>query len=688
MPGFGVEFLRNFSMISPSLLLTLSATFFMESGLLAGEAEKPIAPPASLEDVYLWSVNEPVNSEENFALSTEFPCQVWVRAIFKWRNARPVDTYAKYVRAAAERGIIYGGGITMSAIYRGENGISEEEFMDLATRDVNSQLYPGTSYDSSYQHGTLSNPRYLDYCLKWVYQQMDVGITHFHMDEITGVHRAMEGYDDYALKDFREWLLANVGLTANDPKWTEQYAVSLEPQAGVCPDGTLNTFNYREYLKSRGCADEKLLADLKLNRLSGLWARFKIERNDRAWRYVCDQMREYAKKKGQPVFITSNGLAKYVDHQTVYMGTAQLCLDGNKRVDASRSLFATAENWLLASRAMLDADVPVFAFHDWGNGMPWVKDIDHDEDRRLWLRVYAPEFYAAGVYLGFPVLCAHGGHAVKNGAFDTIKLLTEFVAQHHENYVFRGRNYVGRAPLKVLTPRVTASLIEYPAAGRQVVHLINHNFSTGQMQAQKGIEVTWAQAQAPLKAVACSPDFAGEQEVPFTYADGMLHLTVPALEYYNLVVLTYPGEFAPLVIKSNALSLTPFDAQWGKLGWSGPYQLPEPDLSGLSRYVHGSVHREMQVDYQFAVDYPRAGAFSVDIDSVAAFGAVLELDVDGALAARMPILDRDGKNASGGLEIDSLYTVSVPAGKHLITIRNTGADWFTVSRYIFHNAKP
>src|SRR6185503_16795036 len=96
------------------------------------------------------------------------------------------------VRLAHEHGALLGGGVTCSAIYRGETGISDAEFMDLATRDPSGNLYP---ISKSYCHGATANSAYLRYVLKWATQQVDAGVDTLFMDEVSGVYSAHEGYD-------------------------------------------------------------------------------------------------------------------------------------------------------------------------------------------------------------------------------------------------------------------------------------------------------------------------------------------------------------------------------------------------------------------------------------------------------------------------------------------------------------
>ena len=53
------------------------------------------------------------------------------------------------------------------------------------------------------------------------------------------------------------------------------------------------------------------------NPLAESWAQFRSWRDDRAWRWLTDRIRAYAGEKGRTVYISANGIAKYVDLQVL-----------------------------------------------------------------------------------------------------------------------------------------------------------------------------------------------------------------------------------------------------------------------------------------------------------------------------------------------------------------------------------
>ena len=71
--------------------------------------------------------------------------------------------------------------------------------------------------------------------------------------------------------------------------------------------------------------------------------------------------------------------------------------------------------------------------------------------------------------------------------------------------------------------------------GRTVTHLINHNYAKG-FQTQSAITVAFPMATSPTTVTLVSPDAKGDMEVPFTYANRQVQVTVPQLVAYTAVV--------------------------------------------------------------------------------------------------------------------------------------------------------
>jgi hypothetical protein len=51
--------------------------------------------------------------------------------------------------------------------------------------------------------------------------------------------------------------------------------------------------------------------------------------------------------------------------------------------------------------------------------------------------------------------------------------------------------------------------------------------------------VTIPSSAAPTGVAVASPDAAGDTTIPFTYAGGMVSVTLPTLEAYSVVIVSY-----------------------------------------------------------------------------------------------------------------------------------------------------
>ena len=109
-------------------------------------------------------------------------------------------------------------------------------------------------------------------------------------------------------------------------------------------------------------------------------------------------------------------------------------------------------------------------------------------------------------------------------------------------------------------------------------------------------------------------------------------------------------------------------------------------IGRLPKFLQGQNHREMNPQpLSFAVDYPRGGRFSVQLSQVAKAGAHLSIAVDGkATQWDWPAAEKD-TDLSGA---QSTLGVDVAAGKHLITLQNSGQDWMVINRFTLSNYAP
>jgi Domain of unknown function (DUF5060) len=97
-----------------------------------------------------------------------------------------------------------------------------------------------------------------------------------------------------------------------------------------------------------------------------------------------------------------------------------------------------------------------------------------------------------------------------------------------------------------------------------------------------------------------------------------------------------------------------------------------PDGAGTAPpYLQGNFHRSFTPNgYIFDVNYPQAGTFSVQVLTIAAAGAGLEIFIDGNLQTNISF-------PSIGSDTSTNFTasISVSTGAHTINITNPGQDW-------------
>lgn len=540
----------------------LSALIF-PSGARAQER----APVSDIRDATVYTVNESVTDAYGVELAGKVKTHVALRGWFKWAGAPEYAAFAWVVPEMHKKGILFSGGVTVSAIYKNENGLTDERFNDLATRDAAGDLYfafgnPATNYF----HGAIDNPAYLDYVLSFAYSQIDNGIDAIFMDEVHGAYMPGEGYDDYAMVGFRDYLLkkyvGGAGWAADDPRWTGKFNIPLDDPA-VCPDGTMRTFSYRDYLKRAGFAKAPFTSG---NPLADEWGfvshlapadislNYASERGDRAWKYLADKIREYAAGKGRKVFITANGNNRYVDFQIDGLWYEWIIRDektgatvphcppfeacgfkaaAEGRMDGSLSLMMKWKTVIDHGRILAGPGVPVVFFHDWGPpGIPFV--TLSTEDKINWIRLYGAEIYSAGGFFAFPV-SGPTGDASKTGILDEIIRQAGFFNDYGDLYRNVTETDIFGGGVKVSAPDVVTSVAVQQQPRRKIVHLINHNYAGGKIIAQKDIIVAVPLKKPPRAVRIVSPDFAEIAAPDFTHARGALKVKIPLIEAYAVI---------------------------------------------------------------------------------------------------------------------------------------------------------
>jgi hypothetical protein len=149
-----------------------------------------------------------------------------------------------------------------------------------------------------------------------------------------------------------------------------------------------------------------------------------------------------------------------------------------------------------------------------------------------------------------------------------------------------------------------------------------------------------------------------------------------------------PATVGPLASSTSPFSVQlELDHQWGPRlrgtmavpdAWSA---LESPGL--LNSFVHGTGHPDLRVPFRLSAWFDTNASLTLHVNSVSD-GAVVNVRVDGA-----GIFTRSLPNLDGTYQVNNEYNtnlvVALPAGKHLVEVRNAGGDWFYLDWVALHN---
>lgn len=633
-------------------------------------------PVTNIRQAVVYTVNELIDSEYGLAAARKTGSDVAIRGWFKWNAAPDWSRLAPLVPKVHALGTLFGAGVTCSAIYDGENGLTQAQVLDMATRGPDGNLVDAWGH-RGVRHGSLSSQAYREYVLSWCRKQIDAGTDYLFMDEINAALGPNEGFDDHSLRDFREYLVRTYcqGKTwaRTDPRWRDEFKIDLK-DATLCPDGTISSFDYRAYLKVHGLVAKPHGRE---NPLAAAWAAFRRERDDAAWVAMTTWIRNYAASKGRRVYISGNGLAPHVDLQV--LGVWGLWRAKGNAVDLTESQVEYWSALVRNGRAMAQAEVPVVFFHDWGmNGFPWMEALPRE--RELWMRTRGAEVYAAGGFFAFPIHGPYGQDAVKDSTLREVARQAAFYQQNRDLYL-NGR-LLGLEPLTTDASLVSLALWSREKPPALLLHVINRQAEGGTPARRQNIAVRLPATEAPKAVRIVSPDFGGERAGQARVEGGSVLVTIPEMEAYAVAILEY--DVLPAV-RMNTPRLVTSDI------WTRP---PENEFAvdargqvanaaALIGYVQGNLHHDLANPPTFLVNMPEGGLFRTRVRAVAMGGARLEIVIDGQIARTVDLPDLDRKNDARAAEYNRTIEVAVPPGRHRIGLRNTGGDWAYVESYSF-----
>lgn len=632
-------------------------------------------PPARIQDVAVYSINGLTTNDYDLDLARRSGSDCLVRAWFKWGNAPDWRAQREFPERARQMGMLFGGGVTCSALYDHENGLTAAQVKDMVTRGPDGELVD--AWDKpGLRHGSLSSPAYLDYLFRWCREQIDAGVDCLFMDENTAALGHREGYDDYSLADFHRYLFEVCPQTrrwkANDPRWQSIYKIPLDNPA-VCTDGTMKTFDYRAFMRSIGALQEPLG---RANPLAPLWLSFKKWRDDRAWKSLTDRIHAYGRKQGRTIWISANGLVRHVDFQV--LGIWHNWLLTNGQIDLSENQIQTWRDLVVKGHELTDAATPVVLFHDWGFGtphFPWL--AVPVGQREIWLRTRAAEIYAAGGFFAFPVLGPHGCDAGRDGTIDTIARQAAFY-QINKNLYLHGR-FLGTLNAWSYEPALSLAIWQDDRPDTIDLHVINRLMKDGKLQPRPSVRIIAPLPSVPDRAEVISPDWNEARPVSYALWDIGLAVTVTNLDAYAVVRLHFPraidmGRLADPV----HIRLSPSWERPARNEFAVRADGSVEDADGLNGFLQGRLHPDLANPPTFLVHWKNPGTMMVHVRSVATQGAHLDLLLDGKVQQSVDLPDKDGKNDRNANEYDKCVGLTIPAGSHKVSLENPGADWLVM----------
>jgi hypothetical protein len=95
----------------------------------------------------------------------------------------------------------------------------------------------------------------------------------------------------------------------------------------------------------------------------------------------------------------------------------------------------------------------------------------------------------------------------------------------------------------------------------------------------------------------------------------------------------------------------------------------------MSAYLQGNANREMSPYAEFPVELAQDSTWTVSVGQSSKNGAKVHLKVDG-----VPVAEKEFPAAERDTNQNAEITVTVPKGKHVLRLDNTGADWARLNR--------
>jgi hypothetical protein len=199
---------------------------------------------------------------------------------------------------------------------------------------------------------------------------------------------------------------------------------------------------------------------------------------------------------------------------------------------------------LKARSAELAPGAPVVLFIDWPTTFSGYYFGFTSQERQDYWRLYAAEAYANGLFFAFFLDDTLVGESPYTDQTATTLGLMPFFTGLTAFYRGHASFYHGVQPAAVTVttslPTAMVAVSDQAMPHRRLVHLVNHEYLGG-IVTQSNVSVSIPSSAAPMGVTLASPDAVppGDVVLPFTYAGGVVKVTVPSLAAYAIVVVSY-----------------------------------------------------------------------------------------------------------------------------------------------------
>jgi hypothetical protein len=515
-----------------------------QTGTLSIYTEPQDVVSADLRNRFIWVMYDQVYDQATLDEALSCEPDVVNRGWFKWGNMSDFSwiPWSWMSQQTTQENAILGGGGTVLALYPGE--VDDDMFQRIVDRTaLNEPMHFGGDPGFDFYNGNLQSREYLNFLLDWIYDQIDAGANTLHLDGIADAPSI--GFSDSCMYGFNQYLkskyVTHYGWTVSDSRWQNIFDISL---GNDCTDGTINTFDYRKFLVRNGFVNNPFEFQFPLGKEFGYpWnyiGSYADEWNGESCRYLYESVKDYAESKGLDVSLSTNGFSKYVDYQTTGVWSNWSVTGG--RLDITPSYIRKWREIKDYSMINLHKDIPLIVFHDWGFGMPFFDEIP-EADQILWLRVYAPEVFAAGAVFGWPFAGGGRGYLPSEAVMNTMKSLIPWYSSNRDLYI--GSTWISddQVNLKGQTDIVQTLLEQYSIeqlTNKRIIHLINKKVDGNRnLVNRENFNIRIFSGQNPTSVWAVSPDFSDYQKLTFTWSGDTAEITVKSLEAYTVVVLDY-----------------------------------------------------------------------------------------------------------------------------------------------------